>query len=338
MKDCIICGTKFVPATEKSSCCSDACKKIYSRKKADAARESERIKKYHSPDSDPNEYIECLLCGYRASEITKHIINHHDMTTDDYKKQTGGYTKCKRVRDGMSGENNPGYQHGGKLSPFSKNFVGYDSMTDDEKSTAIHETASDARKTAIANNNSSVHIEYYTSRGMSLEDAKKALSDRQSTFSLEKCIDEYGEVEGRARWQARQDLWQHNLNDKSPEELADMHAQRVSNRNYSKFGTDSDYGGTFYIVKLSDDRIKFGVTSKPTVKERFSPHTLKNTETVLEKWFDSISHASKLEDHVKKKYWGNVVKGDYGKEVGWTEIIHGVPVEQILEDVDNFTP
>jgi hypothetical protein len=35
--------------------------------------------------------------------------------------------------DSVSGANNPGYQHGCKLSPFSKNFVSYAGMTDEEK-------------------------------------------------------------------------------------------------------------------------------------------------------------------------------------------------------------
>ena len=51
------------------------------------------------------------------------------------------------------------------------------------------------------------NIEYYFNQGMSEEEAKKALKDRQSTFSLEKCIKKYGEVEGVKRFSERQQKW-----------------------------------------------------------------------------------------------------------------------------------
>jgi hypothetical protein len=43
-------------------------------------------------------------------------------------------------------------------------------------------------------------IEYYLKKGMSLDDAKISLIERQRTFTLEKCIDKYGEEQGRQIW------------------------------------------------------------------------------------------------------------------------------------------
>jgi len=39
------------------------------------------------------------------------------------------------------------------------------------------------------------------------EEAKKLLSERQTTFNLEKCIEKYGEDDGRKRWVERQEKW-----------------------------------------------------------------------------------------------------------------------------------
>lgn len=57
----------------------------------------------------------------------------------------------------------------------------------------------------------STRIEYWLERGFSEEEAKIKLSERQSTFSLDKCISKFGEINGRIRWQERQNLWQITL-------------------------------------------------------------------------------------------------------------------------------
>jgi len=48
---------------------------------------------------------------------------------------------------------------------------------------------------------------YWIKLGLSQEDAKKALKERQTTFSLKKCIQKYGEIEGTKKWQQRQEKW-----------------------------------------------------------------------------------------------------------------------------------
>ena len=46
---------------------------------------------------------------------------------------------------------------------------------------------------------------------MSKEDAKKALHNRQATFSYEKCIKKYGEIEGNKIFSNRQQKWLKSL-------------------------------------------------------------------------------------------------------------------------------
>lgn len=50
-------------------------------------------------------------------------------------------------------------------------------------------------------------IEYYLRKGMTVEEAKRAVIDRQVTFSLEKCIEKYGEEKGKRIWEDRQKRW-----------------------------------------------------------------------------------------------------------------------------------
>jgi len=64
-------------------------------------------------------------------------------------------------------------------------------------------------------------LEYYIKRGYSEEESKKLLSERQSTFSLEKCIIKYGLEDGLKRWEDRQDKWIKSLGDKITNEMRD---------------------------------------------------------------------------------------------------------------------
>jgi hypothetical protein len=61
-------------------------------------------------------------------------------------------------------------------------------------------------------------LEYWSKKGYFGEEAKLKIKNRQSTFTLKKCIEKYGEIEGILRWKNRQILWQKTLQSKSPEE------------------------------------------------------------------------------------------------------------------------
>jgi len=64
-------------------------------------------------------------------------------------------------------------------------------------------------------------IEYYLKKGYSEEESKNLLRRRQSTFSLEKCIEKYGIDDGIKRWKIRQDKWINSLGDKITNEMRD---------------------------------------------------------------------------------------------------------------------
>ena len=50
-------------------------------------------------------------------------------------------------------------------------------------------------------------IDYWLKKGFSIEESKEKISQRQSTFTLEKCIEKYGEIEGLNIWNNRQINW-----------------------------------------------------------------------------------------------------------------------------------
>ena len=71
--------------------------------------------------------------------------------------------------------------------------------------------------------------EYWIKKGFSEEDAIKQVSKDQSTFSLDKCIEKYGEEDGRKRWQERQDKWQNTLKLKSEDEIKKINKNKCVN-------------------------------------------------------------------------------------------------------------
>jgi len=66
-------------------------------------------------------------------------------------------------------------------------------------------------KRSEAGKRGSANLQYWINKGYSEEEAKKLRSERQSTFTLEKCILKYGEEEGKKRFTDRQIKWGESL-------------------------------------------------------------------------------------------------------------------------------
>lgn len=174
---------------------------------------------------------------------------------------------------------NPFRNHKGTLSPFKKGSNNY---------------SKEAIKKASKNRKYTNRIDYYLDKGMSLEDAQKALSERQRTFSLEKCIKKYGKTEGFKRWRERQDKWLKTLNNKTEEEK-----RKINMKKHSGSGNiDNNVPCKLYYIKFfSDDLVfwKVGITTK-TLEKRFGLKLLKfhhnlDYEVIFEKEYNNFSYA-----------------------------------------------
>lgn len=208
---------------------------------------------------------ECLLCGFMANTLFTHIINTHKIKVSDYKKQFGddvviaSKEYLKFLSDKVKGSNNPAYQHGGRLSPYSKKFVKYQDLNEDELDRAIL-SIKDKNYIGRTPDKRQTNIEYYLAKGMSVEDATKALSERQSTFSLDKCVDKYGILEGTFVWQDRQDKWQDSLKEKSQEEIDLMNAMKSMSLNAFILRYGNDTGLIEYIKYCNSKDWKYFTT------------------------------------------------------------------------------
>jgi len=148
--------------------------------------------------------VSCGLCGLLSHDLTSHILRTHKIPIPDYKKDYGEIRSQKYLKaqsERIVGENNPGFNHQGKLSPFSDNFIYADSINKEEVQLK-------AKNSIINSVNRPNTIKYWINLGYSEEESKNKVSDTQSTFSLSICIQKYGEEEGRERWLRRQEKWQ----------------------------------------------------------------------------------------------------------------------------------
>lgn len=237
---CAICGKLFTPRSKKDMYCSVDCRKQAMYRKNVERKRLESIEQYKD---NPNAKT-CLLCGAMAMDLTPHITLGHKMTVKEYcekfeckpedliskeanaNRSKGQKNSTNPNRKRFTSENNPAKGHGGKFSPFSKNFVKYADLTDKEKEEKINQVIENTDHSVESRN---THIAYYTSRGMNEEEAKKALKERQRTFTKEKCIEKYGEEEGIKIWQERQDKWQSTLLEKPEEEQARIALAKTNN-------------------------------------------------------------------------------------------------------------
>ena len=69
-------------------------------------------------------------------------------------------------------------------------------------------------------------IEYWIKTGYSKEESVLMLKSVQTTFSLKKCVEKYGDIEGNRVWQNRQFKWLKTLDSKSEEEKNEINLKK----------------------------------------------------------------------------------------------------------------
>lgn len=187
--------------------------------------------------NDNMDTVTCRICGEQCKRIYgKHLkFKHNNMTTNEYKekfpgapimtlsdiknttKNSGAHMKQEKYKkmfsEKMKGYKNPNHKSNTtKLerksrSPFSKEFIKYKDIDN------VEEYISEFAKYAIKDRIHTTTIEYYLDKGYSEEESIELLRKRQRTFTLQKCIEKYGEESGRNRWLERQENWQKSLLD-----------------------------------------------------------------------------------------------------------------------------
>jgi len=69
-------------------------------------------------------------------------------------------------------------------------------------------------------------VEYWIKKGCTETEALNKVSEHQSTFSLIKCVEKYGELEGTRVWEQRQINWQNTLAQRSVEDIKESNNKK----------------------------------------------------------------------------------------------------------------
>ena len=192
-KTCIICSKEYM-GSHNSIVCSPEC---FTKK---------RIRSKFMGGTEGIDFIMCPVCNEPAKEISnlhakmhgfnspKELALHYNMP----------YTKCEKIRNNMKGSNNPGFQHGGKLSPWS-----------DKSEVHSKEQIQEAKEKAAENGlrkdyNRPSMKEYWIKKGQSEQEAKESArihNLRDKAWFIRK----YGEDLGHIKWVERQEKWYESL-------------------------------------------------------------------------------------------------------------------------------
>lgn len=211
---CLNCKTSFITNSGTKKFCCEKCKieynKLQSHKKYLNGVEGidyiidlwnnipvKRIYGSWMKSMHPGKTFAPICCLKDKENTSKNSGKH--MKTEKYKKM---------FSEKFKGENNPNSKQNTteiqrkQRSPFSKEFYKND-LNDKSRMNFIHSFSS-----KIVRN---TQLQYWLNMWFSKEEACLKLKERQKTFSLEKCIKKYGNIEGEKVWKLRQEKWQKSL-------------------------------------------------------------------------------------------------------------------------------
>jgi hypothetical protein len=189
--ECIQCG-KLTIGTKRTKWCSNECMCAY--------RTSQRNVKPGAVEG--KDYVTCPICNSKAAQIShKHAKMHGFKNQKDMQQQLGIEVTCESKKLKTSGENNPGYQHNGKFSVWSENFIhGYDEVKHEE----FKQQQSERMKTSDTN---VFGINYWLKETAGDEELAKQLHSKSQTRDLNWFVNKWGEEEGKKRHQAKTEKW-----------------------------------------------------------------------------------------------------------------------------------
>ena len=166
------------------------------------------------------ENPECLKKAWSSNTIESYMYKHNLSEKEAIEKFTKRSDKngelIKKSFDKIL-KNDPNYNkkrsHQSKEYWISKGYSKEESIKkSNEVMQMIHKKTSEKRKNYPEKYNdvNPTQKNYWIKQGYTYEDAKNKVSERQRTFTLEKCIEKHGEEKGYEIWLKRQQKWQKN--------------------------------------------------------------------------------------------------------------------------------
>lgn len=227
------------------------------------------------------DYVQCQICGSYCDSIGKHLASSKHkkdrISLDEYKSRYDTHEVIGKLyktylSDRSKGENNINHKSKTTLlerqqkSPFSIEFWKRKyPLYSDDKLKDIMKIFVDS---ALSKREFDTRIDYYIKRGFNEDEALQLIKKRQTTFSLDICIDKYGKDDGLKIWLKRQEKWAKNYKKQNFSKISQTLFKEIykkikndykeiyfaildKNKNYDESGKNYEY-----YLKLNDILIK----------------------------------------------------------------------------------
>ena len=220
MKECKYCKSEVKSKSNNAKFCSIECR--------DKNKFEENQREFLK-GAEGWDYVIDQWNGYATTRVYGHWFKsmHPGRTIEEYKqefpnaklqcdklnKKNGQHMKDEKYREAqrqkMLGKNNPNHstkttkEQRQAKSPFSKKFKGYKSEEDRQKFIESVDYGSIKK---------SSDLEWWIKKcNGDVEMAKELYKERQTTFTLEKCIKKYGKKQGTQIFNDRQEKWSNKI-------------------------------------------------------------------------------------------------------------------------------
>lgn len=256
--NCGQCGKDFLKLSQKKYFCSRECTSANTRKNLpprtcegcdiDMSKENP-IKKFCTIECqrlyksiekftgiEGVDYIVCPVCKMRTRQFSPPHAKMHGFDSIQsfcsfYKIKSTCEAKCELSK----GENNPAYNHGGKYSPFSKNFVkGYDEEWHNNNKKQMSE------KMKARNHLNKFSIEYWLIETDGDEAKANELYSKHQTRDVSWFIEKYGEEEGLIRHKAKTEKWMKSFKSQSYSKVSQTLFNEIKQILLMDYGWDDD--------------------------------------------------------------------------------------------------
>jgi very-short-patch-repair endonuclease len=354
---CIVCNSIFEVEHKSIKTCSTVCSGINYKRMHEERRlkvVQTRSKKLMETGTENIDYVIDKWNGFATKRMYGIWFKnmHPGKTLNEYKKEFPGAPlacetdkkktskssglhmkeeKYKKIlSERMKGENNINHTSKTTLeerqakSPFSQKFVKYKDKDDKEK--AVKDFAKIALKHRITETNK----EYWINKTETLEEAEKLYKERQKTFSLEKCIEKHGEVEGTEIWNNRQKKWHKNFKKSNFSKVSQTLFHEIYNNIQDYFNDEDIFYATLNKGKINNEHI-LDLKTRIIRPDFF----IKSTGKIIE--FDgTYYHRNTPENNKREKERDNaIIKSGY-KVLHVSESDYNKNPEYILQQCINF--
>lgn len=216
MKTCSICGKDISHLHFNSKMCPE-CSAIKLGNLDKAIKVNPSLLETMRENID---YVQCVICGHYARNLIPHLKSAHHLSPKNYDGDIFCKTLLKEKSSNFSGKNNPGYDHNGRLSPFSKK----SGRTKEQIIESKRRAKESIQKSDVINTKFSYWLKKANGDAVV---AEFLYHQRQATFSLDSCVRRYGEENGKRIWKERQIRWMNSLNNKSQNEIEAFHRSKL---------------------------------------------------------------------------------------------------------------